>query len=140
MKNPEIIIRRLNDDRAFACYYKGDYKNQSGHTHKLWTFSLLITRNFASDLYNAISHLITAHDTHDKNSEFILQQLNFYKVYIDKNVCIDKRIQFTMSPIELSSNNNKSDCLITKKDTPNTQEIPEDLGSLCQEPRSKTKC
>ena len=116
MKNPEIVIRRLNDDRAFACYYKGDYENQSGHTHKLWTFSLLVTRNFASDLYNAISHLITAHDTHDKNSEFILQQLNFYKVYIDKSICIDKRIQFTMSHIELSSNNNESGCLITKAD------------------------
>lgn len=130
MKNPEIVIRRLNDDRAFACYYKGDYENQSGHTHKLWTFSLLVTRNFASDLYNAISHLITAHDTHDKNSEFILQQLNFYKVYIGKSVCIDKRIQFTMSPIELSSNNNESDCLITKADI---EAINNFIDDICDE-------
>ena len=105
MKNPEIIIRRLNDDRAFACYYKGDYKNQSGKTHKLQTFSLLVTRNSTSDLYNALMHLITAHDRHDerynKNSEFILQQFHFYKVYNDGGDCIDKRIQFTISPIEL---------------------------------------
>ena len=123
MKNPEIVIRRLNDDRAFACYYKGDYKNQSGKTHKLWTFSLLVTSNSTSDLYNALMHLITAHDRHDerynKNSEFILQQFHFYKVYNDGGDCIDKRIQFTISPIELPldfDNTASEDDIITKND------------------------
>ena len=119
MKNPEIVIRRLNGDRAFACYYKGDYENQSGKTHKLWTLSLLSTRDFTPNLYDALRHLITAHDRHNKNSEFILQQFHFYTVYNDAGDCIDERIQFTMSPIELPldfDNTASKDDIITRDD------------------------
>lgn len=122
MKNPEIIIRRLNDDRAFACYYKGDYENQSGKIHKLLTFSLLATRDFTPNLYDAISHLIKAHDRHDKDSESILQQFHFYKVYSDNyfygSACTDNRIQLSMSPIDLPTDNteSKDDSIITMAD------------------------
>ena len=97
--NPKMVIRRLQDDNAFAIYSNVEMTDTIGNTYKHMVLIAIITQKSNPKYFNSINNLIRFNNDFDKGvtipESYHLKNM-FHSVFVrdDKGNVLEKLIKF----------------------------------------------
>ena len=97
--NPKMVIRRLQDDNAFAIYSNVDTTDTVGNKYKYMVLIAIITQKSNPEYFNSIKNLIRFNDDFDKGvaipeSHYLKNIFNSVFVRDNKGNILEKLIKF----------------------------------------------